>query len=192
MAITINYAQNVGLMKKPPVIEIGDRSYTLIKLGDYEIMTTEVEDFGTRTPGDYNTQYIKYGGVCYYNNHYRAAIFAEQLAAGFVFVTNAILQNIFNSLTGTNTEKSLKMMGYYSESWPGTNETGLNLKPWGYKSTPNESIAPDYLGYRLYQLVQYSSNTPQYCYYSSNTLTFTTEGRAWDYNYVPVRFARHV
>lgn len=190
--MTITYAKNVGLVKMPPTIKIGNRDYTLVKLGDYEIMITEVEDFGVRIPGSYDTQYIKYNGVCYYNYALKDTIFSEQLAEGFVFVTNAILQNIFNSLTGTNEEKSLKMMGYYNDSWPGTNETGLNLKPFGYKGNPNEALSPDYLGYRLYQLVPYSSNTPQYCNYTSNGLNFTTDSRNWNYNYVPVRFARHV
>lgn len=183
--MSITYAKTVGLIKMPPTVTIGDRVYTLVKLGDYEIMIDNVTDYGVL-----NTHYVKKAdiGVCYYYASVINSLFATQLNDGFTFITNAILQNIFDSLTGTPQEKTKKMLGNFDSTWNGTNETGLNLMPYGYK---------DYYGWQEYGqqcVLPRNDSYSQYekAYLTSGVLTFGTQGNWSSSKACPVRLARHV
>ena len=185
--MSISYAKTVGLIKMPPTVEIGGRVYPLIKLGDYEIMIENVKDFGT-----VNTDYKNASnGQSYYNSSNLNSVFASQLNDGFTFATSTIYENIFNSLSGTDQEKSLKMMGYYSDSWPGNNQSGIDLKPWGY--TNGNIVIIDSLGSILFLGIPSTYQLAHRITYNGTKLNFSTSGYAWGGGrWAPVRLARHV
>lgn len=184
--MAINYAKTVGLIKMPPTITIGTRTYPLVRLGDYEIMIDNVSDYGTL-----NTHYVKKTdiGVCYYYPQIVSSLFASVISDGFQVVDNSILQNIFNSLTGTNQEKTQKMLGSFNTTWNGTNETGLNLMPYGFK---------DYYGWQEYGVGCVACVMPdgnykgQEAYLSSGVLSFRQLNNWSGSNGVPLRFAKHI
>lgn len=185
--MAINYAKTVGLVKMPPTVKIGNIIYPLLRLGDYEIMGTTVREYGTA-----DTDYKIYNGKYYYKTDNLNSLFASQLSDGFIFPDNSVFQNIYNALTGTENERALKMMGFFSDSWPGNNETGLTLEPLGYKSSYGFSGAPDYYGSLFACGLPNSYGSTQKISYNGTKLVFTTSWAWGNDRGVPVRLARHV
>ena len=127
MAIT--YAKNSCLIKTPPQIEILGRLYTLVQIGNIEIMASDLTG-QVGSAGDNSDCYYKHN-KWYYRRDSIKSYLSSYTSQGWKFLDNACISSILTTLGGNTAANVKKMLGYFNDNWNGTNETGLNFLPYG-------------------------------------------------------------
>lgn len=123
MAITINYAQNVGLMKRPPEIEVQGVTYRYIEVNGLLWITEELKN--TISGVD-----VVLNNTHYYPKNNLSAVNAI-LPTGWRVATETDFTNLNNYYSG-NKQKLCDNTGW---SGLGTNESGLSFKQLGCTSS---------------------------------------------------------
>ena len=134
MAIT--YAKNSCLIKTPPVIEIGNGVYTIVKVGNYLVMAEDLhEDLGTL-----GVDYVigSNNGHYYYKAASIQSLLSQQILDGWNLPVAGYYANFFDDLISL-AGGAAKIAANGGDSWPGTNETGLSFLPWGTAETNNNT-----------------------------------------------------
>lgn len=178
--MSISYAKNTGLVKMPPVVEIGGKIYRCAIFGNLEVMAANIEDFGTL-----GTDYYKINGVCYYKRSTTTSdLIRDKLNEGWHPLNNGDISALAAYFGGGQTGY-IKALGNGGNSWPGTNESTLNILPHGW--TSSNGVVRD--SGRLDLFVE-SGNWPYLEYYSGQfrTGSYSSSGVV----YFPLRLARNV
>ena len=138
MAIT--YAKNSCLVKTPPQIEILGRLYTLLQIGNIEIMASDltgrIGSQGDTSDCYYRSDLDKW---FYYGDSMKSNYLAPYRSAGWRFFESSAMSAIFTALGGNTAANAQKLLGYFDETWAGNNQTGMNLLPYGALSNRGAS-----------------------------------------------------